>query len=102
MPIIASPEFNSADTIEAFSEHWADLNVADVDSILRSAHDAQRTLLRLGVNHLTVDTDKERTMLHYAAAYGDETTVDLLASAGLQDLDIEAKNKNGETALEIL
>src|SRR5436305_13368462 len=68
---------------------------------LRNSHDVMALLLRRGADY-TVRNKEGKTILHYAASYGDIKTLEIVEAHNLIDLDLQAKDRQGETALDIL
>lgn len=62
-----------------------------------NCHGALQILLEYGVNYAMVSRRGE-TIVHLAAEWADEDTLDILSDAGLCGLDVEARNMEGLTA----
>ncbi|KAF2146704.1 uncharacterized protein K452DRAFT_355170 [Aplosporella prunicola CBS 121167] len=70
-----------------------------VFAVQRNNLDCVDLLLSFGADY-TVRDKKGRTILHHAAEKGDASLLDNLAAHGLSGIDTEARNKQGDTALD--
>jgi ankyrin repeat protein len=105
-PTLFAAIHNSTEALELLRERGADINAAnnnDDTSVLGAvggnSHESLSLLIRLGANHLAVNKGGA-TLLHTAAEYGDQTTLETLASLSLKGINISAKDSYGWTALE--
>ena len=93
--------------VEALLDFGADIDLLDNDgdsalleSTCRGTNDTVELLLSRGAKYTNRDSNG-RTLLHSAALFGDLRTLDILHDAKLQDIDPDALNREGQTALEI-
>jgi ankyrin repeat protein len=61
------------------------------------AHQVLRVLIRYGCN-ITTPLNGKETILHWAARYGNEDTIEDLKQADLSNLDADAVDEDGQTA----
>ncbi|KAK4171017.1 hypothetical protein QBC36DRAFT_368481 [Triangularia setosa] len=105
--IASAANFNAADAILLLYKHGADVNKADLgaetpllDSIMTNAYAAQPVPLRLGASHLAV-ARSGRNLLHFAAPFGYEKTLENPAISKFTGLDIAVRDSDGKTALKL-
>lgn len=98
---------NQGVLIDFIIDSGADLNHRDWEgtnvlgnAIYYNAHDAIVTLLRRGVDYRNID-DHGIGTLHYAAMAGNARTMELLADAGLEGMDVDRQDNQGRTALQL-
>ena len=72
-----------------------------VVAIMRNMPEVLQLLLARGANYTRTDS-YHRTILHFAADTASEATIEVLASHGLKDIDIEIRTIDGRTAVDIL
>ncbi|GAW16211.1 hypothetical protein ANO14919_056340 [Xylariales sp. No.14919] len=92
---------------ELLLRHGADLNIQDsggftplLHHIRDSAHLTVELFLQQHADYLLCTRDR-RTVLHVAAEYADVRTLMALAAGRMHGLDIEQKDKQGITALQV-
>jgi hypothetical protein len=93
------------DILECLAEHGADIEYADTNgdtpilkAVTLNKHECLEYLLTIGANYLAANA-LGKTILHVAAEWGDVPTLQLLAAAQLQGLEIDAKTHEGKTAM---
>jgi ankyrin repeat protein len=98
---------NSPQALQLLHEYGADIHAVDRDgntpfllAVIHNSHHAQAALLQLGANYLGMD-GFGRSILHYAAVYGDRITYEVLESFGLDGIDINAKSNQRWTARQL-
>ena len=98
---------NSTPVIQCLLEHGATIDnrtssdeTALALSIQTNAHGAISTLLAHGAS-LTPISVSGRGLLHEAAECGDEKTLRILITARISGIDIQAKNRDGDTAWDL-
>ena len=107
-PALYAARFDSADAIRALEEYGADLDTPDnyfrrsplILAVLSNSHKAQAVLLSLGADYRWV-TRNGWTILHHAAAFGDERILKQLMEFGLRVVDPNVTADEGRTAREL-
>ena len=97
----------SAITTRFLIDHGADINVRDAEyntplliSLYRTNNAATKLLLQLRADYTRVN-DRNNTILHAAAGYGNLDTLAILRAADLVHVDPYAANSNNKIAFEI-
>ena len=106
-PLALAATFNLPIELEALLDCGADINSQDNDGdypIHNALHynneRALRVLLNRGANY-TRWISTGNSIIHLAAIAGSLNTVDILIAANLKNVDPDAKNRQGYTALEL-
>ena len=106
-PLMVSASHNCAATTAALIQYGADLNISDrfgetalLTAIHENAHENITQLFNAGVDY-TLKTTGGSTILHWAANEGDLQTLRLLTRARMRGVNVEAKNVEGKTAMEV-
>ena len=88
--------------------HGADINHQDWEgdtalneAIYSRSHETAEYLLDHGANYHLRSKNGD-TMLHLVARYGDKRILDVVADAGIRDVDVNAANNAGQTAVDVL
>lgn len=72
-----------------------------IRAIKFNKHESLRILFDWGLGYAEV-SEKGDTVLHVAAEWGDEETFEILRNGGLEDVDVEGRNRAGLTARMVL
>ena len=106
-PLYVAAHYNCPAAAAALIEHGADLNTVDdseespiFTAIYENAHEIITQLLQAGCDY-TIKTKSRNTVLHCAANDSDAQTIALLTKARLCGIDVEARNEEGLTALDL-
>lgn len=88
-------------------EHGADVNIFSIhgdtplfETVMHNSHEFLKMLIDKGVCHTHVNAAGS-TLFHVAALEADVRTLEILRTAGLSGVNVDARDRNGKTALEI-
>ncbi|RTE76990.1 hypothetical protein BHE90_008552 [Fusarium euwallaceae] len=105
-PLHVTAQYNLADAARLLCSLGGDIEAKDDYgrstlhvAIQCNSHQTIAVLLELGADYLSQDHGD--LFLYYAARYGDEKTLRILASFELEGIDIDVVNRKGETVYEI-
>ena len=106
-PLRLSACHNCAATTAILIQHGANLNIGErfgetplQGAIFENAHEAITQLLTAGADY-TLKTIFGNTIMHWAANEADQQTLKILSEAQMRGLDVDAKNADGITAIEL-
>ncbi|MCJ1354126.1 MAG: hypothetical protein MMC33_004113, partial [Icmadophila ericetorum] len=106
-PLMYAATHDRAVAAQTLLDHGANLYGVDNDgdsllnnAIFYQAHNISQLLLQRGADYRIINLNGE-TVLHFAARYAGHRALEILKGAELVKLDIERRNNQGKTALEI-
>ncbi|KAK3367699.1 ankyrin repeat-containing domain protein [Podospora didyma] len=106
-PLFAAAAYGNAEVVTYMLDRGADPDILSTHrstalqfGVAFHAHDAVDVLLSRGADYLPVDSDHEN-ILHVAAQFGDEEMLQLLARHSLAGLDVDTRNRFGQTPQEL-
>jgi ankyrin repeat protein len=101
-------KMNRPDNARFLLSHGADSNIADhwgytplIEAVYQNHHNILQVLLEANPNIPNPKAANGMTVLHVAALYGDEQTLQILSKANVSQLSPEDTSSNGSTALEL-
>jgi ankyrin repeat protein len=107
-PLAATAEYDHARSATVLLHHGADVEVRDKDgwtALLRAVNSNSHSVLKLLLEHNAdhrAKTFRNETILHFVASKGDNKTLAILSEFTLKDLDINAKDHKGQTAVDMM
>ena len=106
-PLHCAVSYNAANCLSLLLRRGVNINALNSDGqtalqlgINANCHQTVEILLDHGGNDLDNKNNSGRTILHYAALYGDVNTIAVLRSANLGEIDITATDNWGDSALD--
>ena len=106
-PLRLSACLNSAATTATLIQHGANLNIGErfgetplQGAVFENAHEVITHLMTAGADY-TLKTIFGNTIMHWAANEADQQTLKILSEAKMRGVDVDAKNADGITAIEL-
>ena len=106
-PLRLSACLNSAATTATLIQHGANLNIGErfgetplQGAVFENAHEVITQLMTAGADY-TLKTIFGNTIMHWAANEADQQTLKILSEAKMRGVDVDAKNADGITAIEL-
>jgi ankyrin repeat protein len=106
--LAATAEYDHVRSADLLLHRGANIETRDKNGwtpLLRAvnsnSHSVLKLLLGQGADHHAVSF-RDETILHFAAGKGDYETLEILAGAALQGLDVDAKNEKDQGAVDIM